>query len=41
VVRERVELYLYFPYGPYSLYIASVHAQGCTLPLPLHMSLNN
>jgi hypothetical protein len=31
---ERVELYLYFPYGPYGLYRASVHVQGCTLPLP-------
>ena len=29
---ERVELYLYSPYGPYSLYRASVHVQGCTLP---------
>jgi len=24
--------YRYFPYGPYSLYRASVPAQGCTLP---------
>ena len=35
VGHERVELYLYSPYGPYSLYSASVHVQGCTLPLPL------
>jgi hypothetical protein len=27
-----VELYLYFPYGPYVLYRASVPVQGCTLP---------
>ena len=27
-----VELYLYSPYGPYSLYRASVPVQGCTLP---------
>jgi len=27
-----VELYLYSPYGPYSLYRASVFVQGCTLP---------
>jgi len=33
VVKERVELYLYFPYGPYGLYRASVPVQGCTLPL--------
>jgi hypothetical protein len=31
--HERVELYLYSPYGPYGLYRASVHVQGCTLPL--------
>ena len=37
VGHERVELYLYFPYGPYSLYRASVPVQGCTLPLPLHI----
>ena len=30
-----VELYLYSPYGPYSLYRASVPVQECTLPLPL------
>ena len=29
-----VELYLYYPYGPYGLYRASVPVQGCTLPLP-------
>ena len=29
-----VELYLYSPYGPYSLYRASVPVQRCTLPLP-------
>jgi len=28
-------LYLYSPYGPYSLYRASVPAQRCTLPLPI------
>ena len=27
-----VELYLYSPYGPYVLYRASVHVEGCTLP---------
>jgi hypothetical protein len=32
VVKERVELYLYSPYGPYDLYRASVPVQGCTLP---------
>ena len=32
--HERVELYLYSPYGPYGLYRASVSVQGCTLPLP-------
>jgi hypothetical protein len=31
-VHERVELYLYSPYGPYSLYRASVPVQGYTLP---------
>ena len=34
VGHERVELYLYSPYGPYDLYRASVPVQGCTLPLP-------
>ena len=29
--HERVELYLYSPYGPYGLYRASVPVQGCTL----------
>jgi len=33
--QERVELYLYFPYGPYGLYRASVPVQGCTLPFTL------
>ena len=28
--HERVELYLYYPYGPYGLYRASVPVQGCT-----------
>ena len=28
-------LYLYSPYGPYSLYRASVPVQGCILPLPI------
>jgi len=28
--HERVELYLYSPYGPYVLYRASVPVQGCT-----------
>jgi len=30
--HERVELYLYSPYGPYGLYRASVPVKGCTLP---------
>jgi hypothetical protein len=29
--HERVELYLYTPYGPYGLYRASVPVQGCNL----------
>jgi len=33
--HERVDLYLYSPYGPYGLYRASVPVQGCTLPLPM------
>ena len=37
VGHERVELYLYSPYGPYGLCRASVPVQGCTLPLPLVM----
>jgi len=36
VGHERVELYLYSPYGPYGLYRASVPVQGW--PLPLLMS---
>jgi len=32
--HKRVELYLYSPYGLYSLHRASVPVQGCTLPLP-------
>ena len=28
-------LYLYHPYGPYGLHIASVPVQRCTLPLPI------
>ena len=36
--HERLELYLYSPYGPYGLYRASVPVQGCTLPLPLTTS---
>ena len=35
VGHERVELYLYSPYGPYGLYRASVPVQGWPLPLPL------
>ena len=30
-----IYLYLYYPYGPYSLYKTSVPVQGCTLPLPI------
>jgi len=30
VGHERVELYLFSPYGPYGLYRASVPLQGCT-----------
>ena len=33
--HERVELYLYSPYGPFGLYRASVSVQGWPLPLPL------
>jgi len=36
---ERVELYLYSLYGPYGLYRASMPVQGCTLPLPLLITL--
>jgi len=32
-------LYLYTPYGPYSLYRASLPVQGCTLPLPITIPL--
>ena len=32
--QETVELYLYFPYGPYGLYRASVSVQGCTFNMP-------
>jgi hypothetical protein len=35
VGHERVELYLYSPYGPYGLYRASVSVQGCTLPFTI------
>ena len=31
VGHERVELHLYFPYGPYGVYRASVPVQWCTL----------
>ena len=34
VGHERLELYLYSPYGPYGLYRSSVAVQGCNLPLP-------
>jgi len=37
--HERVELYLYSPYGPYGLYRATVPVQGCTLPFYLFVSL--
>jgi len=37
VGHERVELYLYSPYGPYGLYRASVPVQACTLPYFLYM----
>jgi hypothetical protein len=33
VGHERVELYLYSPYGPYGLFRASVPVEGCTLLL--------
>jgi len=39
VGNERVELYLYSPYGPYGLYRASVPVQGCTLPF-FYISIN-
>ena len=34
--HERVELYLYCPYGPYGLYRISVPVQGWPLPLPYY-----
>jgi len=34
-----VELYLYSPYGRYSLYRASVPVQGCTLPYSIAIPL--
>jgi hypothetical protein len=34
VCHERVELYIYSPYGPYGLYRASVPVQGYTFFLP-------
>jgi len=36
VGHERVELYLYSPYGPYGLYRSSVSVQGGTLPFLSH-----
>ena len=39
VGHERVELYLYSPYGPYALYRASVYVQGCTLPFTYHKAV--
>ena len=38
--HERVELYLYSPYGPYGLYRASVPVQGWPLPLLLPPGVN-
>jgi len=32
-------LYLYSPYGPYSLYTPSVPVQQCTVPLPIPLLL--
>ena len=40
VGHERVELYLYSPYGPYGLYRASVPVQGCTVPLPCNITIS-
>ena len=37
--HERVEVYLYSPYGPYGLYRASVPVQGCILPLLLPLKM--
>ena len=39
VGHERVELYLYSPYGPYGLYRASVPGQGYTLPYLINRKL--
>jgi hypothetical protein len=39
--QERVELYVYSPYGPYGLYRASVPVQGCTLTLPYEILSHN
>jgi hypothetical protein len=38
-VKERIELYLYSPYGPYGLYRSSVPVQGCNLPFLLDSSM--
>ena len=38
--HERVELYLYSPYGPCGLYKASLPVQGCTLPFLLLHQIN-
>ena len=37
VGHERVELYLYSPYGPYGLYRASVPVHGCTLLIYIYI----
>ena len=37
VGHERIELYLYSPYGQYGLYRASVPVQGWPLPYLLHV----
>ena len=39
VGHERVELYLYSPYGPSGLYRASVPVQGCPLPFTYYFLL--
>jgi len=39
VGHERVELYLFFPYGPYGLYRASVPVQVCTLPTYMYTNI--
>jgi len=36
VGHERVELYFYYPYGPYGLYRACVCARGALYLLPFH-----